>query len=307
MDLGLPSGAQPHKPSAFLPVGGGTPAPSVRPGGCDSVLLSLHSDYLKFLSFPQIYFMVSYLIIKAISTMTEKFHNQYRIPSARARWWDYGWNGAYFITICTKNQEHFLGQILDEQMHLSESGMIAENLWREIPNNASYVELGEFIVMPNHIHGILILDKPQDDRRDNVQTRLSASLPPTQTRSIRPSPQTRSIGPSPQTRSIEPSPQTRSIRPSPQTRSIASLQAVTDLKSGGITGRNNPMNHENISRIMRWYKGRCSFEIRKTNSDFSWLPRFHDHIIRDAAEYERIADYILNNPKNWGKGKLRIN
>lgn len=92
--------------------------------------------------------------------MAEKFNNTYRIASARAQWWDYGWNGAYFITICTKNRNHFFGEIKNETMILSQMGIIADILWYEISNHAPHVELGEFVVMPNHIHGILILDKP---------------------------------------------------------------------------------------------------------------------------------------------------
>jgi putative transposase len=59
------------------------------------------------------------------------------------------------------------------------------------------------------------------------------------------------------------------------------------------------MLNDNVSRIVRWYKGRCSFEIRKIQADFAWQPRFHDHIIRNDAEYQRISDYIVSNPSNW--------
>ena len=89
-----------------------------------------------------------------------KYQNIYRIESARAHWWDYGWNGAYFITICTYRRKHFFGEINDKKMILSYLGIIANVLWYEIPNHAKFVELGDFVVMPNHIHGILILDKP---------------------------------------------------------------------------------------------------------------------------------------------------
>jgi putative transposase len=97
----------------------------------------------------------------------DKYQNKYRIASARAQWWDYGWNGAYFITICTRNREHYFGEIENGKMVLSPMGIIADILWHEIPNHASFVELGDFVVMPNHIHGILILDKPNGGN-DNV-------------------------------------------------------------------------------------------------------------------------------------------
>jgi len=59
------------------------------------------------------------------------------------------------------------------------------------------------------------------------------------------------------------------------------------------------MLNENVSRIIRWYKGRCSFEMRKIRADFAWQSRFHDRIIRNDAEYQRISDYIVSNPSNW--------
>lgn len=91
--------------------------------------------------------------------MQNKFQNKYRIPSARLQTWDYANNGAYFITICTQNREHFFGNIKNGIMQLSEIGKLAAQFWHEIPNHFPMVELGNFVVMPNHIHGILIIDK----------------------------------------------------------------------------------------------------------------------------------------------------
>ena len=86
-----------------------------------------------------------------------KFKNKYRISSARLQSWDYGNNGSYFITICTKNREHFFGEILNEEMHLNEIGKIADKYWKEIPIHFPFIELGNYVVMPNHVHGILII------------------------------------------------------------------------------------------------------------------------------------------------------
>jgi len=90
----------------------------------------------------------------------KKFRNKYRIQSARAQWWDYGWNGAYFITVCTRHRNHYFGEIRNSKMILSETGIIADTLWREIPNHFPFIDLGEFVVMPNHFHGIFVMDKP---------------------------------------------------------------------------------------------------------------------------------------------------
>ena len=95
--------------------------------------------------------------------MNNKFQNKYRIPSARLKNWDYGNNGAYFITICTSNREYFFGEIVlvndENEMQLNEIGKLAERFWAEIPNHFPFVELGNYVIMPNHIHGILIINK----------------------------------------------------------------------------------------------------------------------------------------------------
>jgi putative transposase len=79
----------------------------------------------------------------------------------RWRKWDYRWNGAYFITICTKDKQHFFGKITDKKMTLSPVGVLADIFWHEIPKHAKGVTLDAFVVMPNHIHGIIILDNDE--------------------------------------------------------------------------------------------------------------------------------------------------
>ena len=63
--------------------------------------------------------------------MTNKFQNKYRIPSARLQTWDYGSNGAYFITICTQDREHYFGEVVDAAMELNEIGKLRKDSgWR---------------------------------------------------------------------------------------------------------------------------------------------------------------------------------
>jgi len=94
--------------------------------------------------------------------MPKKFNNKYRIDSARLKNWDYRSNGAYFITICTANREHFFGEIIgnetSKEMNFSKVGMLAEKYWEQIPEHFPFVSLGNFVIMPNHMHGILIIN-----------------------------------------------------------------------------------------------------------------------------------------------------
>ncbi len=82
--------------------------------------------------------------------------------------WDYGWAASYFITICTKNRTDYFGVIKNGQCELSPIGVIADIFWHEIKNHAKNIELGEFVVMPNHIHGILTLTRDNGNHASNT-------------------------------------------------------------------------------------------------------------------------------------------
>jgi len=99
----------------------------------------------------------------------KKFQNKYRIPSARAQWWDYGGDGAYFVTICTAHRECYFGTIAESVMILSDLGKIVQKYWLEIPNHFSHIKLDAFVVMPNHFHGIIIIEKSAN-QNDMVET-----------------------------------------------------------------------------------------------------------------------------------------
>ena len=95
--------------------------------------------------------------------MMERFQNKYRIPSARLQGYDYGSNGFYFVTICTKNMECYFGSIVETHncpsLQPTIIGQTAIDYWIEIPKHYPFVELDEFVVMPNHVHGILFFNR----------------------------------------------------------------------------------------------------------------------------------------------------
>jgi putative transposase len=80
--------------------------------------------------------------------------------SIRLKDYDYSQDGAYFVTICVHNRESLFGKIANEKMILNDVGKIAEQCWCEIPQHYPNVILDKYIVMPNHVHGILIIDNP---------------------------------------------------------------------------------------------------------------------------------------------------
>lgn len=78
--------------------------------------------------------------------------------SIRLKGYDYSRNGAYFITICTRGKKHLFGQINGGEMHLNEMGTVVDECWQSIPTHYTEVELGEYVIMPNHLHGILYIN-----------------------------------------------------------------------------------------------------------------------------------------------------
>ena len=95
--------------------------------------------------------------------MSGLYQNKYRISSARLQSWDYASEGMYFITICTQNREQYFGRVIGDKLKLSSIGNIARDEWFKTPGLRPdmNLELGEFVVMPNHIHGIIIIGENQ--------------------------------------------------------------------------------------------------------------------------------------------------
>ena len=99
------------------------------------------------------------------------YKNKYRIESTRLPNYDYSSNGYYFVTICTHQKFCYFGGISNQQMQLSQVGRIANQHWQEIPQHFQDVYIDEYIIMPNHVHGIIVINRP------DVETRNFASLP----------------------------------------------------------------------------------------------------------------------------------
>ena len=238
----------------------------------------------------------------------EKFRNKYRIPSARASWWNYGNDAAYFITICTKGMECYFGDIVDANMQLSHVGVLADVLWYEIKNHAKNITLDVFQVMPNHIHGILALNgnKRETDNGThaidptrsvetmrNVETTHALSLPhDEQTAHI--------FTRDEQTTHVFPhDEQTTHVFPDDeQTTHALSLPKTPGQKRYQHQGSNT------ISSIIGSYKSAVTKHAHRLGYEFEWQERFYDIIIRDEESYIRIANYIKNNPAKWEEDKF---
>lgn len=116
------------------------------------------------------------------------FQNKYRVESARLQGYDYGSPGAYFVTINTKTRMHWFGDVADGGMNRNDVGNIVQKCWLAIPTHHLNVELDEFVVMPDHVHGIITITKqferdvarnvsPQHHKYQQIPSPQSGSLP----------------------------------------------------------------------------------------------------------------------------------
>lgn len=105
--------------------------------------------------------------------MAELFNNKFRIKSIRLKHWDYSSNGAYFVTICTKNRECVLGNVVNRKIVLSQIGKIVFEEWAKTEQIREYVKLDTYVIMPNHLHGIIIIE---NNNIGFVETHGHASL-----------------------------------------------------------------------------------------------------------------------------------
>lgn len=117
------------------------------------------------------------------------FKNKYRIESARLKGWDYRNPGYYFVTICTRGRNHYFGAIEGDDVCLSSVGEIAVQCWSENPQHHEGIELDEWVIMPNHVHGIIIIvDRVVEALHCNTSTtvypKMSAISPKTGSLSV---------------------------------------------------------------------------------------------------------------------------
>ncbi|WP_242056515.1 MULTISPECIES: transposase [unclassified Nostoc] len=89
-----------------------------------------------------------------------KFKGKYRVESTRLMNRNYAANGWYFVTVCTGDRNPFFGNVNNSQVQLSAIGEIAQNFWADIPNHFDYTYIDTYVIMPNHVHGIIIIDRP---------------------------------------------------------------------------------------------------------------------------------------------------
>jgi REP element-mobilizing transposase RayT len=104
--------------------------------------------------------------------------NIHHRQSVRLRGFDYAKEGFYFVTICVQNRVCLFGDVQNKSMILNQYGEIAHRKWEQLPQHWPHIKLGAFQIMPNHLHGIIILERPATEDAVGMETQLSKACDP---------------------------------------------------------------------------------------------------------------------------------
>jgi putative transposase len=190
--------------------------------------------------------------------------------SIRLKGFDYSQNGYYFVTICVQNREWLLGNSGNGEMTLSEAGMMVKKRWFKLPVKYSNIRLDEFIIMPNHIHGIIIID----------------------------------VGPNPCLAGRQ-----ACIRPNKNIniKNIQGDNVVSPLPSSNIPNSYSGLG-QYISWFKRMSTNAYIHGVKEHDwpmfNKHLWQRNYYEHIIWNEKQYCAIKQYIQDNVKNWEMDEL---
>jgi putative transposase len=197
-------------------------------------------------------------------------HNR---KSIRLKGYDYSHPGFYYVTLCTQDRENRFGDILNGEMILNGAGKMVDEEWKRIKDRYGYVILDTYQIMPNHLHGILQITSPK-----SVETGL-VPVPNIPDESV-----------------------DDGLVHKDKTNANTLVNDIS--ASTGMGTRPIPtVLYDVIGRFKSVTQNDYAFHVRNNGwppfRKRLWQLRFHDHIIRNQDELERIRTYIIDNPINW--------
>jgi REP element-mobilizing transposase RayT len=211
--------------------------------------------------------------------------------SIRLQGYNYGQAGLYFITICAWQRQHIFGSIQAGEMQLSSFGEIARDEWLRTSQLRSNIELAEFVVMPNHLHGIIaIVERSDWGTRRRAPTGISAEQINQEA-----------------AQSVRGTPPRAPTEISAEQINQEAAQSVRGTRRRAPTEAFGKPTSNTIPTIVRGYKAAVTKQInilRNSPQCPVWQRNYYEHIIRSEADYLRIAAYILDNPRRWDQDSL---
>ena len=184
--------------------------------------------------------------------------------SIRLQGYDYTRQGAYFVTICTRNRACLLGDIVEGRMRLSEAGRLAQAVWEDLPYHYPHVQIDVWVIMPNHMHGIVILTEAQatdDDMRVGTDPKINVGTKTdTGTKT--------DVG--------------AGLKPAPTAPAAPTRHGLSE-----------------IVRAFKTFSARRINALHNTVGTPFWQRNYYEHVIRNESAMDRIRQYIADNPARW--------
>ena len=202
----------------------------------------------------------------------EKHHRR----SIRLKGYDYTREGAYYFTICCHQRRCLLGGIEADVMHLNIVGATVKAVWESLPHHFPLIELDAFVLMPNHVHGIIVItDNPGNcnpNRNNNLNPNLNSDC--------------RGEAFVPISEDTPPRNLSTNASPFPESNDTSPPRGTQSGSIGAILQNFKSVATRRVNRITR-------------NSGTLWQRNYHEEIIRNEKAYENIRRYIVENPLNW--------
>ena len=240
------------------------------------------------------------------STSEEYF--MYNRRSIRLKGYDYSSDGYYFITICTYQKQQIFGTIKNGIMHLNDYGKIAHNEWIESDQIRHELKLDEFIIMPDHMHGIVIINTrrgawpcaptntpcaPTNTPCAPTNTQYAPTNTPCAPTNTQYAPTNTPCAPT----NTQYAPTNTQYAPTGITKFESEFNPSYNNNENSGIGIRLP---KSISSFIAGYKSSVTTQInrmRNTRGKKIWQRNYYDHIIRSEKDYYRIAEYIRHNPR----------
>jgi putative transposase len=266
-----------------------------------------------------------------MKSFNPKIHHRKTI---RLKGYDYSQEGFYFLTICCQNRTQLFGEIIDGKMILNDAGEIANQSWSEIPTHFPNVVLHEFVIMPNHVHGIIELkgirveNLPPPNNNENGYIVRAENLPPPDNNEngniVRaenlPPPDNNENGNIVRAENLPPPDNNengnivRAENLPPTTTTTANVNALNDYENinGTDVDGNGAKNFsplrspsKTIGSVVRGFKiGVTKWMRKNTDVVVVWQRNYYEHIIRNEHAYKNISNYIETNPQKWNQDKF---
>jgi REP element-mobilizing transposase RayT len=183
-----------------------------------------------------------------------------RLPS-----YDYAQAGYYFVTIATYRRLHLFGKIVDGRMIPNIAGEMIERMWQAIEHDFPHVALGKYVLMPNHIHGIIQIKNPVGAESISALAKDARRAP------------------------IDQKPNTTTA---PKRADIESASTLSRIIQS--------FKRHSTLQYIQMVKNNTLPPFNKR----IWQRNFYEHVIRNDTDYARIAEYTTNNPLTWENDRL---